>query len=60
MFTQFYTFLHPLYLCSKCVKFVLSSKIEDYTWADGDALRVKYDSKNFDSLIVDLLYLEDG
>ena len=41
IFTPTNVFLHPLMwvlFCSKCVKFVLSSKIEDYTWADGNAL----------------------
>ena len=35
-----YTFLHPLmwvFFCSKCVKFVLFSILEDYTWTDVNA-----------------------
>ena len=41
MFTQFYTILLPLmwvFFSSKCIKFVLSSILEDYTWTDVDAL----------------------
>ena len=36
-----YTFLHPLmwvFFCSKCVKFVLFSILEDYRWTNVVAL----------------------
>jgi len=41
IFTHLYIFLHPLmwvFFCSKCVKFVLFSILENYKWTDVVAL----------------------
>ena len=49
-----YTFLHSLmwvFFCSKCVKCVLFSILEDYKWADVVAPRALASMQKFPSIL---------